>query len=367
MRSISSKMSLDLILDKAHNYKILTNEEKLYILELRNQDELEKLFDSARKLRNVHFKNKVFLYGFLYISTYCRNNCSFCYYRSSNPNSPRYRKSESEVIDAAKTLADSGVHLIDLTMGEDPEIFNNKNHGFEPLIRLVKKISKKTALPVMISPGVVSSNTLKDFAAAGASWYACYQETYNPGLFKDLRPGQNYRKRLESKKLAHQFGLLTEEGILVGIGETSGDIASSLEKMRLLNFDQVRAMNFVPQKGTPMDNYPSPDPLRELLVIALLRHVFPDRLIPATLDVEGIGGLRKRLDAGANVVTSIVPPDQGLAGVAQSSLDINEARRTIEQISPILASCSLQSADTEEFRAWIEKRRNLLNPSPGHG
>lgn len=183
----------------------------------------------------------------------------------------------------------------------------------------------------------------------------------------NLRPGQNFNERLKSKTMAHQFGLLTEEGILVGIGETSVDIAGSLEQIRSLNFDQVRAMNFVPQRGTPMHNHSAPDPLRELIVIALMRHMFPDRLIPATLDVEGLGGLEKRLAAGANVVTSIVPPDMGLSGVAQSSLDINDARRTIGRISPILASSGLQSADIEEFRAWMDKRRNLLNIPPGHG
>ncbi len=367
MRSKSSNISLNSILEKAYNNIDLTEGEILFILEIRHREDLETLFSSARKLRKIHFEDKIFLYGFLYISTYCRNNCSFCFYRSSNSESPRYRKSESEVIEAAEALAESGAHLIDLTMGEDPEIFNNKNNGFEPLISLVKTISERTALPIMISPGVVPIKTLKDFSDAGASWYACYQETYNPGIFKKLRPGQSFEDRLESKQHARQSGLLTEEGVLVGIGETSADLAISIEQMRLLDFDQIRAMNFVPQKGTPMDNFPPPDPIRELLIIALMRHVFPDRLIPATLDVEGLGGLRKRLDAGANVVTSIVPPDQGLAGVAQSSLDINDARRTIEQISPILASCGLQPADPEDFRIWIEKRRNSLKNSPLNG
>lgn len=49
-----------------------------------------------------------------------------------------------------------------------------------------------------------------------------------------------------------------------------------------------------------------------------MRLLFPDKLIPASLDVDGISGLELRLMAGANVVTSIIPPNEGLAGVAQS-------------------------------------------------
>jgi methylornithine synthase len=37
--------------------------------------------------------------------------------------------------------------------------------------------------------------------------------------------------------------------------------------------------------------------------------------------------LKKRLHAGANVVTSIVPPGGGLAGVARPAMDIEEGRR----------------------------------------
>ena len=45
-----------------------------------------------------HFGDAVFLYGFVYFSTYCRNECTFCLYRRGNAESPRYRKSIDEVV-----------------------------------------------------------------------------------------------------------------------------------------------------------------------------------------------------------------------------------------------------------------------------
>jgi len=344
-RAIINKMGRKLItiLDKAEKGGRLTKEEIAFILELRQKDEIDALFNTARELRHKYFGNKILLYGFLYISTYCRNNCSFCYYRASNRDCRRYRKEETEIIKAAVDLARSGVHLIDLTMGEDPQFFNNKGQGFETFIRLVKKIKAAAQLPIMVSPGVVPGQVLEKLAEAGADWFACYQETHNHELFKKLRPGQDYDTRLNTKKLARKYGLSIEEGILVGVGETPGDIANSMEVMRTLSADQVRAMNFVPQKNTPMSNYPPPDPLKELLIIALMRLVFPGKLIPATLDVEGLAGLKRRLEAGANVVTSIVPPQQGLAGVAQSFLDIDNAHRTTDRVLPILEDCGLRS------------------------
>jgi len=356
---------LQSILDKPFHNQPLTGEDIVFILELHRKDDIEALFNAAREMRDRHFGDKVFLYGFLYISTYCRNNCNFCFYRVSNTQSPRYRKEEEEVLAAAAALAGSGVHLVDITLGEDPEYFNSKGRGFESFIHLVKRVKEVSDLPVMVSPGVVPGEVLEALAGVGVDWFACYQETHNRELFRKLRPGQSYETRFEVKGLAHQYGLLTEEGILVGVGEEVEDIVKTVEAVRFPGFAQVRAMNFVPQGGTPMGGDAPPEPLRELLIIALLRLVFPDRLIPATLDVEGLDGLKRRLDAGANVVTSIVPPSRGLAGVAQSVLDIDDARRTTESVLPVLADCGLQPAAVEEYLTWVVHKQKFLEVRTG--
>jgi methylornithine synthase len=360
MNIAPSHHRLGSILDKTYQNEPITKEDIVFILQLRSKDHIDALFKTARDLRSIYFQDNIFLYGFLYISTYCRNNCRFCFYRVSNKEALRYRKEETQIAAAAIDLAQSGVHLIDLTMGEDPEFFNNQERGFDQLICLVETVKETTRLPIMVSPGVVSEQVLEKLAAASVTWFACYQETHRRTLFEQLRPGQSYDARLNSKTLAHKYGLLTEEGILVGVGETPEDIAHSIEVMRTLDADQVRAMNFVPRQGTPMENHPPPDPLQELLIIALLRLVFPDRLVPATLDVEGLAGLKRRLEAGANVVTSIVPPQQGLAGVAQSFLDIDDARRTTASVLPVLEECSLHAATHDEYLDWIGTRRTRM-------
>jgi methylornithine synthase len=350
------------ILDKAHREEILDASEIVFLLNLTQKSQIDAVLEAARDLRLRHFGNRVFLYGFVYISTFCRNQCNFCYFRKTNELPVRYRREASEVVEAAQSLAESGVHLIDLTLGEDPQYFYDL--GFGPLVELVEAVRKATDLPVMVSPGVVPADVLSDFAQAGATWYACYQETHNRELFKKLRPGQRYDARLETKERAVSLGLLTEEGLLRGVGESARDIADSIEAMRSLEVSQVRAMSFVPQKGTPLQSWKEAGPLLEVMTIAVLRLVFPDRLIPATLDVEGLTGLQSRLEAGANVVTSLVPPGFGLAGVAQSSLDIADARRTITSIVPELEKLGLQTASLDDYLIWVEERRSQIRSGP---
>ena len=330
------------------------------LLDLEEKDHLEALFAAARNLRNRFFGNKIFLYGFLYISTFCRNDCHFCYYRRSNRESVRYRKGRQEIVSAARDLARTGVHLIDLTMGEDPDLLDFDGEGNDWIIEVVRSVRSATGLPIMVSPGLVSEKTLARLADEGTDWYACYQETHNRDLFKQLRPGQRYDDRLKVKTTARSLGMLIEEGLLAGVGETRDDIAASLDMMRRLDADQVRIMKFVPQAGTPMSTCAPPDPVGELVVAAVMRLALPDRLIPASLDVDGLAGLARRLDAGANVITSLVPPGQGLAGVAQSSLDIEAGNRTAESTVRILRQKGLRSATLEEYRAWVRCRRQSI-------
>ena len=345
------------ILDRARHGYALDAEDMVTLFSTRHATHIEALCETARTVRERHFGKRVFLYGFVYTSTFCRNDCAFCYYRRSNASSVRYRKTAWEIIEISRGLADLGVHLIDLTMGEDPDLYRHGSRGFEKLADLVARVRSTTGLPVMVSPGGVPDEALKTLAEAGATWYACYQETHNPALFGKLRIGQSFSERMRKKTTAQQLGLLIEEGVLCGIGETDGDLIESIKLMRAMNADQVRAMTFIPQKGTPLEGCALNTSQRELATMAILRLAFPDRLIPASLDVDGLAGLRDRLRAGANVVTSIVPPGQGLAGVARTSLDIDTARRTCKSVHRVLSDIGLEAADLGEYLAWIEGRQ----------
>lgn len=321
------------------------------LLSSQSDSDLNILYDAARSIRNENFGNHIFLYGFIYFSTWCRNDCNFCYYRKSN-TIDRYRKDPGEIIEIAVRLYESGVHLIDLTMGED---LKYHHESFESLLDMIKQIKKNTGLPVMVSPGVVKKTIIDKLAEAGVEFYALYQETHNRLLFNNLRIRQDYDERMEAKLHAKKAGMCIEEGIMTGIGETVSDLADSIIIMSNIGAHQLRVMSFVPQSGIPMEHNGTPERSIELKVISVLRLLNPDALIPASLDVDGITGLRDRINAGANVVTSIIPPLSGLAGVAQNSMDIDEGGRTVAEATAVLAEMGLIPASVSELRKVIGK------------
>lgn len=360
MARIIPSFKLEDALEKAYTRRRLSREEVAALLSLKEEGEVAQLFHVARSLRQRYFGDKIFLYGFIYFSTHCRNYCTFCSYRAPNKLCKRYRKTDSEVIEVARELAESGVHLIDLTLGEDP-FYYVRDNGFESLVELAGRVKVETGLPVMISPGVVPKQVLSDLADAGVDWYACYQETHNQRLFRRLRPEQSYESRLEEKYLAKESGLLVEEGILAGVGESQTDIVTSMQAMQDLGAHQVRVMSFIPQEGIPMSAWPSPPRIHEMIIIAVLRLLFPDRLIPASLDIDGVEGLQERLKAGANVITSLIPPHMGLTGVAQASLDVNDGYRTVRGVLPLLEELGLSAATREDYIGWVRNEEGNLD------
>jgi len=318
-------------------------------------EEFYSLCSAAAQVRASGLGTQVFVYGFAYFSTYCRNACRFCFYRKQNTRCQRYRKDPERISEIAQLLERSGVHLIDLTSGEDPILYRGSR--FEPLVRMVKLVNDATDLSIMVSPGVLPRSALRSLKEAGADWYALYQETHNKAVYSKLRIGQHYGTRLEAKLNAHKEGLLIEEGILLGVGESYDDRVDSIFEMKRIGASQVRAMGFVPQDGTPMRNHHSPPIADEMTTMAVMRLVHQDKLMPASLDIDGLKCLALRLASGANVISSVIPPKLGLAGVAQAQLGVDEGLRTVDAVRPHIERLGLQIASKKSYARWLDEEK----------
>ena len=261
------------------------------------------------------------------------------------------------MLETARLLERAGVHLVDLTMGEDPNIHDSKK--YDSLVKLVKLVRESVDMSIMISPGVLPRSILRSLRRAGADWYALYQETHNRRLFSRLRVAQDYDERMRAKLNAHREGLLIEEGMLVGVGESDKDRVQSIFAAKRLRASQIRAMGFIPQEGSPMEQRPCPAIIDEMKTMAVARLVHQDKLIPASLDIDGLKGLELRLASGANVITSIIPKGSGLVGVAQAHLGVAEGFRTVEGIRPYIERLSLHIASRKSYTRWLDEENEL--------
>ncbi|MDV0446511.1 [FeFe] hydrogenase maturase subunit HydE [Methanosarcinaceae archaeon Ag5] len=345
--------------------KPISDETIKSMLSATDEESLQKMFSAARAVRNHFFSNNVYLYSFVYFSTYCKNKCAFCYYRAAN-KIDRYRLTPEELRDMCKQLKNEGVHMIDLTMGEDPHFHDHP----ENLIEFVT-IAKETAgLPVMISPGVVDDKFIEQLAAAGANFFALYQETYQQNLYEKLRIGQSFDGRIQARTAARAAGMCVEDGMLTGFSKSVlntpdfvvDDVEAallSLREMQKFNADQVRVMTFEPQPGTPLEETIQAPYLMEIKIISVLRFLFPDRLIPASLDVAGIDGMVDRLNAGANVVTSIISADSTLEGVVNFDRDVplSARKRDAKSVIERLKTMGMQPGTQADFEKYLKRNQ----------
>ncbi|WP_292376898.1 methylornithine synthase PylB [Methanosarcina sp. UBA411] len=326
----------------------LSDNDLRFLLSLESEEDLERLYSAARKVRDHYFGNRVFLNCFIYFSTYCKNRCSFCYYNCKNEIN-RYRLTAEEIKETCKTLKGAGFHMVDLTMGEDPYYYEDPDR----FVELVQIVKEELGLPIMISPGLMDNSTLIKAREKGANFLALYQETYDTELYRKLRVGQSFYGRVNARLFAKKQGYCVEDGILTGIGNDIESTILSLRGMSTNNPDMVRVMTFLPQEGTPLEDFRDKSCLSELKIISVLRLMFPKRLIPASLDLEGIDGMVHRLNAGANIVTSILPPDSQLEGVANYDRDLTERDRDIKSVIRRLETMGMEPARQADFEAVL--------------
>lgn len=239
--------------------------------------------------------------------------------------------------------------MIDLTMGEDPYFYEEP----ERFVELVETVKEELELPIMISPGVIDDVTLLKAREKGANFFALYQETYDLELYRKLRVGQSFEGRARTRLFAKEQGYCIEDGILTGVGNNIESTILSLKGMKANDPDMVRVMTFLPQEGTPLESFTEKSNLSELKIIAILRLMFPKCLIPASLDLEGIEGMVHRLNAGANIVTSILPSDSKLEGVANYDRDLEERDRDIQSVLRKLESIGMEPAHQSEFETVL--------------
>jgi methylornithine synthase len=318
------------------------------LLSLESEEELEKLYHAARTVRDHHFGNRVFLNCFIYFSTHCKNQCSFCYYNCKN-EIRRYRLTKEEIKETCRSLKGAGFHMIDLTMGEDPYYYEDPDR----FVELVQIVKEELEIPIMISPGVLDNLTLLKAREKGADFFALYQETYDTELYQKLRIGQPFDGRVSARSFAKEKGYCIEDGILTGVGNDIESTILSLKGMKTNDPDMVRVMTFLPQEGTPLSDFKDKSIISELKIISILRLMFPECLIPASLDLEGIDGMVPRLNAGANIVTSILPSDSRLEGVANYDREFEERDRDIKSVIKRLESMGMTPAQQVEFESVL--------------
>jgi biotin synthase len=286
---------------------MLTKNEIVNLLDKRDDSVVKILFDQANRIRRVFVGDDVQLRGLIEFSNYCRRDCLNCRLRRSNNKIPRYRMAIADIVAAVAKAENLGFKSIVLQSGED------SSYRIEELCDLVQKIKSNTGIAVTLSIGERSRKDYVRLRQAGADRYLLRFETFDPHLFKSLKPDSVYSNRLRCLEWLMEIGYRVSSGNIVGMpGQSTESIADDILRLEKLNLDVISLAPYIAHPDTPLRNSQNGKIDDVLRVTALMRIVAKKTHIAATMAIDCIDqeGRQRALQCGANVLMPDLTPQK---------------------------------------------------------
>ncbi len=265
------------------------------------------LFERAVQTARQQFQNRIYIRGLIEFTNYCKNNCYYCGIRRDNKNADRYRLTADEILLCCQEGYKLGYRTFVLQGGEDGYYTDDR---ICEIVSSVKRLYPDCA--VTLSIGEKSAESYRRFFEAGADRYLLRHETADAGHYARLHPKEmsfeNRRRCLsELKAIGYQVGA----GFMVGSpGQTVECLAEDLKYLEELQPHMIGIGPYIVHNQTPFAGSPNGSVEQTLVLIGILRLMFPKVLLPATtaLGTLAVDGRERGILAGANVIMPNLSP-----------------------------------------------------------
>ncbi len=295
------------LINKLASQNILEKEQFVQLLSSYSAEDMSFAQELARQTALKHFDNKIYIRGLIEFTNICKQNCLYCGLRAENGNASRYRLTKEDIMECCRMGYELGFRTFVLQGGEDPHFSD------ELVCDIVKSI--KAEFPdcaVTLSIGEKSRDTYQKFFDAGADRYLLRHETANAEHYSRLHPENlSLASRKECLFNLKDIGFQTGCGFMVGSPfQTFETLAEDLLFIHELQPQMVGIGPFVPHKDTPFGNEPRGSLELTLFLLALVRIMQKNVLLPSTTALGTIHpeGREMGILSGANVVMPNLSP-----------------------------------------------------------
>ncbi len=293
------------LIDKLERDKGLTLQEFVVLLTSFNSIK-DYLFEKSAAITKANFSNKIFIRGLIEFTNYCKNNCYYCGLRLDN-NIARYRLSVDDILGCCAAGYELGFRTFVLQGGED--VFFTDEKLFD-IIKQIKKTYPDCA--ITLSLGERSFDSYQKLFDAGADRYLLRHETATNEHYRKLHPdNMSLDNRKQCLYNLKKIGFQTGAGFMVGSPfQTLQNIAQDLLFLKELKPQMVGIGPFIANSSTPFADYPDGDVELTIFILALVRLMLPNALLPATtaLATLDVDARKKAIKVGANVVMPNLSP-----------------------------------------------------------
>lgn len=333
-------MDTALLIEKLNNTHSLNKDEALQLIKQGAQHK-NLLFALAQETAQKSFGRQIFVRGLIEFTNYCKNDCYYCGIRRSNKNAARYRLTQEEILECCRAGYGLGFRTFVLQGGED---YFYSDDDIAAIVRAIKAQHPDCA--VTLSIGERSRETYALWKQAGADRYLLRHETADFAHYAKLHPAElSAANRQQCLYTLKELGYQAGAGFMVGSPyQTAENLADDLMFLQKLRPQMIGIGPFIPHHDTPFKDEPAGSVELTLVMLAVLRLLFPHVLLPATtaLGTLAPGGRLLGIKAGANVIMPNLSPqnvrgkyllyDNKLHTGAEAAEALNELQREVASI-----------------------------------
>ena len=333
-------MDTALLIEKLNNTHSLNKDEALQLIKQGAQHK-NLLFALAQETAQKSFGRQIFVRGLIEFTNYCENDCYYCGIRRSNKNAARYRLTQEEILECCRAGYGLGFRTFVLQGGED---YFYSDEDIAAIVRAIKAQHPDCA--VTLSIGERTRKTYALWKQAGADRYLLRHETADFAHYAKLHPAElSAANRQQCLYTLKELGYQAGAGFMVGSPyQTAENLADDLMFLQKLRPQMIGIGPFIPHHDTPFKDEPAGSVELTLVLLAVLRLLFPHVLLPATtaLGTLAPGGRLLGIKAGANVIMPNLSPqnvrgkyllyDNKLHTGAEAAEALNELQREVASI-----------------------------------
>ncbi|MFA6918721.1 MAG: [FeFe] hydrogenase H-cluster radical SAM maturase HydG, partial [Patescibacteria group bacterium] len=235
-KKIISEQEFSDILNKAKLKNGLDVEEVGALLNIEDENLLQRLFEVAKTIKREIYGNRLVLFAPLYVSDFCVNNCKYCGFHMDN-KTQRKKLTLDEVAQQVKILEDMGHKRLLLEFGED-----DVNNPIDYVVEVIKTIyghksGNGEIRRVNVNIAATSVENYKKLKEAGIGTYQLFQETYHRPTYEKLHQGPkaDYERQITAHERAFEAGIDDYGmGVLFGLYNYKFEVLSLISHVKYL-------------------------------------------------------------------------------------------------------------------------------------
>lgn len=188
----------------------------------------------------------------------CTRACAFCNVRTGKPGA---LDSDEPARVAAAVAALDLAHVVVTSVDRDDLADGGAGH-FAATIGAIRAARPAVSIEVLTPDFMRKDGALEIVLAAAPDVFNHNVETV-PALYRRIRPGADYRHslRLLSRAKALRPDLFTKSGMMVGLGETEGEVIAVMDDLRAASVDFLTIGQYLQptRKHAAIDRFVTPD------------------------------------------------------------------------------------------------------------